>query len=235
MYFHDGREYIDDTKESFFITNNYNLLVILAQYDYSNTVNGRYLFFDGKDFTWLISTIYTMLNIQPLPTNTDIQRFYNESLKNRNSNKVINCIAETNPEILEIWDFEKNGDSGLTPYNLTRGTKYKAWFWCPKCGNSYYSQIRKQVAGQRCPTCYGSTSVTSENSLAATHPEILPIWDFEKNSENGITPDTIRPGSSKTVFIKCRNCGDSEDYQMRDIVKRENTIKCRQCKARYFQ
>lgn len=234
MYYHKDREYVDDLKETFFKENSFNQIIILASSEYSNKENNQYIFFDGKDFTWLINIIYSKLKIQISVNKETTNKVVNKAVANRKQDRVINCVAETSPELLEIWDEEANKDSGITLYNVTRGTKYKAWFKCKKCRNSYYAFIRKQVIGQKCPICNGTGTFAGKNDIATTDPYILSVWDFDKNNEIGIKPSSLRAGSLKRIFIKCNYCGYSLDYQARDIVARKNTIKCNRCKHKFF-
>lgn len=235
MYYHKDREYIDDLKESIFKDNGFNQIIILASNEYHNIENNNYVYFDGKDFTWLLSTIYNRLKLNNIIDENITNKVIDEAVANRSQNRVINCVAETNPELLEIWDDEANKGSGVTLYNVTKGTKYKAWFRCKKCGNSYYAFIRKQVIGQRCPICNGTSTLTGVNDLATTDAYILKAWDFDKNNEIGVTPYSVKAGSLKRAFIKCNNCGMSSDYQVRDIVNRARTIKCNRCKHKFFE
>lgn len=122
-----------------------------------------------------------------------------------NSRKVPNSVAEVAPEVAARWDYERNGT--LRPENVSRGCKYKAWFKCPDCGNSYYSFIRKQVNGQRCPICAGQKVVPGYNDFQTHAPYAMPFWDFEKNGANGIYPNMISKKSRTRVHWKCPDCG----------------------------
>lgn len=234
MYYHKDREYIDDLKESIFNKNGFNQIIVLASSEYNNIEKNQYIFFDGKNFTWLLTTIYNRLKIKDDLDKNATDKIVDKAIANRKQDRVINCVAETNPELLEIWDDEKNKDSGITLYNVTKGTKYKAWVKCKKCGNSYYAFIRKQVIGQRCPICNGTGTFAGANDVSTTDPYILTVWDFEKNDAIGIKPSSVKAGSLKRAFIKCNYCGYSLDYQIRDIVKRKDTIKCNACKHKFF-
>ncbi len=60
-------------------------------------------------------------------------------------------IRESNPETLDLWDFEKNAD--ITPDIISKGSHMKVWWRCPKCGHSWESIISNITKGQRCPEC----------------------------------------------------------------------------------
>lgn len=123
----------------------------------------------------------------------------------KNNKVAVNNITITHPDILNRWDYEKNG--AFKPESVTAGTKYKAWFKCTKCGNSYYSYIRKQVGGQGCPVCNGQVVVPGYNDLATVCPQVMLDWDWDKNNKIGIYPSQVRIGSGKSVYWKCHMCG----------------------------
>ena len=81
----------------------------------------------------------------------------------------------------------------------------------------------------------GSKVIAGVNDTATTDPYVLSVWDFDRNNEIGISPYSIKSGSLKRIFIKCRYCSLSSDYQLRDIINRKNTIKCNACKHKFFE
>ncbi len=62
-------------------------------------------------------------------------------------------VGITDPELLEEWDYELNGD--LTPDKIKPGSSIKVAWRCPKCGKRYkatpYSRTGKKPRG--CPDC----------------------------------------------------------------------------------
>lgn len=156
MHWHEGREEIDNKKYNYFKSKGINQIVINAKSDYKNELlTNDQISFNGKDFIWLLKTILQKLNKNSdKVTDEYLIKFTKEALNLSGVEKVNNCLADTNPEVMLKWDFEKNEEeNGLTPYNITAGTKYKAWFKCSR-GHQYESMIRKQVQGHGCPICY---------------------------------------------------------------------------------
>lgn len=141
-----------------------------------------------------------------------------------NMRKVPNSVAEVAPEVAARWDYERNGT--LRPENVSRGCKYKAWFKCPDCGNSYYSFIRKQVNGQRCPICAGQKVVPGYNDFQTHAPYAMPFWDFEKNGANGIYPNMISKKSNKEVFWKCPDCGLESYFTPNTFAQKHYCLGC---------
>ena len=56
--------------------------------------------------------------------------------------KGINDLATTNPELAKEWNYEKN--SGLTPCDVTAGSRKKVWWLCEK-GHAYEQLIIKRT------------------------------------------------------------------------------------------
>ena len=116
-----------------------------------------------------------------------------------------NCIKNTNPDILEEWDYEKNNAIGLTPENTTNGSSLKVWWKCSK-GHSYKATLSTKInQNTGCPYCSNKTLLTGFNDLETVNPRLLIEWDYEKNNELGITPNTIFSNSSKKIYWKCEN------------------------------
>ena len=107
------------------------------------------------------------------------------------------CLSSTNPEVLELWCYEKN--LPLTPDVVKAGTNKKVWWKCSK-GHEWQTSIPHVASGTRCPYCL-NMAVDENNSLLATHPELAKEWNFEKNKI--LTPGTIVAGSPKKVWWKC--------------------------------
>lgn len=65
-----------------------------------------------------------------------------------------NDLATTNPELIEEWDFERNGSEGISIYSVSHGADLKVWWKC-KNGHSWkaliYSRTGKNNSG--CPYC----------------------------------------------------------------------------------
>ena len=59
-------------------------------------------------------------------------------------------LAKINPKLAKEWHPTKNGNK--TPINFTSGSKFKAWWICPK-GHEYQSIILSRLYGHGCPAC----------------------------------------------------------------------------------
>lgn len=64
----------------------------------------------------------------------------------------INCFATYHPELIEEWNFVKNGD--LTPYDITYGNNtIPIWWKCKECGHEWKTVANKRHQGRDCPEC----------------------------------------------------------------------------------
>ena len=110
-----------------------------------------------------------------------------------------NSLRETNPEISNEWDYDKNYP--LRPENFSHGTHHKAWWLCSK-GHSYESVIYGRAGKQQqgCPYCSGN-KVGNDNNLVIKFPEIANEWHPTKNV--GLLPDKVTYGSTKKVWWLC--------------------------------
>ena len=62
-----------------------------------------------------------------------------------------NDLVTTNPELIEEWDYEKNGD--LKPENYKAGSNISVWWRC-ELGHSWKTTINHRTGGTGCPKCY---------------------------------------------------------------------------------
>lgn len=112
-----------------------------------------------------------------------------------------NDLATLYPELLEEWDYEKNGD--LTPHSVTAYCDKKVWWKCKTYGHSWQAMIQNRTKHhQGCPYCSGRRALLDFNALITTDPDIAEEWDYEKN-EN-LKPSMVTRGSNKKVWWKCK-------------------------------
>lgn len=62
-----------------------------------------------------------------------------------------NDLATTHPQLIEEWDYEKNGE--LTPYSISYGSGKKIWWKC-HLGHSYQATpLHRTIGNTNCPIC----------------------------------------------------------------------------------
>lgn len=61
------------------------------------------------------------------------------------------CIAQTHPEILNEWNYEKND---IKPTEISKGSSKRVWWLCKKCGYEWQSSPNNRLRkNSKCPNC----------------------------------------------------------------------------------
>lgn len=138
-------------------------------------------------------------------------------------------IAETHPELLKEWDYERNG--GLNPNDFSAGSGKRVWWICSKCGKSWETIIKNRTSGHGCPHCSGTKGaksatlkrIANKGSFADNHSNLLLDWDYSKNT---IDPKLVTEGCTNKVWWKCHVCGHEWEAT---IVNRSRGRNCPRC------
>lgn len=135
--------------------------------------------------------------------------------------KGFNDLATTNPNLIKMWDYDKNVD--ILPTEVLAGSNKKAWWKCTTCGYSWEAVISSVSHGHGCPFCAGKIA-SKGNNLLDLYPDLCEEWDYEKN-EN-LLPNNLLPKSGMIVWWKCKDCGYSWKTK---ISIRTNGSGCPKC------
>lgn len=74
----------------------------------------------------------------------------------------VSSVKDTNPELLEYWDYERNGN--FTPDKIGAKSACRVYFRCSVCGNSYLASISTRIKSlMACNDC--------ANGLGTSFPE----------------------------------------------------------------
>ena len=110
-----------------------------------------------------------------------------------------NSLAEKCPDILVLWDYEKN--QGASPQETSVHAKKKVWWKCDK-GHSWQSPVNGVASnGTRCPYYVGYKAIPGETDLVTLFPEIAAEWDYDKNGK--LDPHGVAPATHTPVWWKC--------------------------------
>lgn len=109
-------------------------------------------------------------------------------------------LAVCVPELAREWHPTKNGDK--TPFDVTPGSGYLAWWLCGNCSREWRSKVGKRNLGTGC-RCKGGRKATPEYNLAVLYPSLAREWHPTKNGCK--TPFDFLPGSNKKVWWLCDN------------------------------
>ncbi len=122
-------------------------------------------------------------------------------------------LEELRPDLVEEWDFEKNGR--LLPSMFSLHSNDAVWWKCKRCGHSWRSLInsRTRPNGSGCAIC-GNTQkgttfhkgyISVNGSLLQNNPELAEEWHPTRNGN--LSPDNITVASPIKVWWLCKKCG----------------------------
>lgn len=127
-------------------------------------------------------------------------------------------LESQRPDLVKEWDFEENGD--YTPDKASIHSPRKVGWICSK-GHKWIATVEKRTQrNQGCPYCSGRRAIPGETDIVTTNPELMSLWDYEKNSEEGIYPENIKSGSDVKTWWKCEN-GHSWQTRTKHIAIRK--------------
>lgn len=137
--------------------------------------------------------------------------------------KGVNDLAVLFPDVAAQWDYEMN-EKGPEEYKPTCPDKVS---WICEKKHQWLAKIENRTRrGQKCPYCYGRVAIPGETDVATRNPEVLRLWDTEKNGAEGITPENTMPCSDRRIWCKCGK-GHSWRTQVKHITYGEGCPYCR--------
>lgn len=102
------------------------------------------------------------------------------------------------PELAKQWHPHKN--AALTADDSTPHSGRKVWWLCPK-GHEWEAVINSRTRGCGCPYC-AKQRPTVERNFTTEFPELMPEWDWDKNSP--MRPDRFTRRSTSKVWWRCQ-------------------------------
>lgn len=131
-------------------------------------------------------------------------------------------LATRYPEVAALWDYENNGRED--PSQIMPGTKKKYWWRCEH-GHSWEAAVYSlTMSGSRCPYCSGRQAIPGETDLATLCPQVLALWDHEKNE--GLEPGEVTPSSHQRVWWRC---AEGHSWQARVFSVARDGRRCPVC------
>ena len=114
--------------------------------------------------------------------------------------KGMNDLQTSFPEIVNEWNWEKNGE--LKPDMVAGSTNKKVW-WKGVCGHEWQATVNSRTGRSKngCPICANIEVLVGYNDLQSVYPDIAKEWNYEKNGD--LKPDAIVYGSNKRVWWRC--------------------------------
>jgi len=120
------------------------------------------------------------------------------------------------PHLVDEWDFEKN--ENITPFDIGPSVNVRFYWVCTKNAKHKWDvEARDRTRGRGCPYCIktGQKKVLPPDSLVGKFPEIMNIWDYEKNKD--IEPEKVTPHFTKLIWWKCPK-GEDHIWQQKPQV-----------------
>lgn len=123
-----------------------------------------------------------------------------------------NSIAKEFPNLIEEWNYEKNGN--LKPEMFSVGSAEKVWWKCKVCGHNWQAPINRRTPPRNsgCPKCaidksgetFHKNYIKKKGSLIDVNPKLAEEWHPTKNS---FSIQDITSCSPKNVWWLCKKCG----------------------------
>ena len=133
-------------------------------------------------------------------------------------------LAQGQPKVMQLWDWEANGRTGLDPSELRCFSAKQASWICHKCPKGqphrWQARVRDVSWGSRCPCCAGKQACSC-NSLQALHPTIAAEWDYTRNQG---TPRDYLACSHKEIWWYNRRRGHFQSRIVDRTYVRGNTM-----------
>lgn len=195
---HKKKEEKDAEKKNFFNSKGIHIVVIKEYKSEKEKQNADYFIHERTTYR-MLSTLIKELLISFDADSTDVNCERDAiAIKNQYiSIRKENSIATLRPDLVELWDYEKNGS--ITPEMVTLGTGQRFYWKCRICNCSYLNWPSRIAQGSVCSKHHNILKI-GENDLATTHPELLKYWDYEKNT---VEPSEIYGGGERIVYWRC--------------------------------
>jgi len=224
-YFHSSEKKIDADlkKEEFLVARGVKLFRVKESDE--NKVEGNIVFYTPTYSTMnLENAIHELFQLidKSLIVDINILRDSNEIYQQYIQLEKENSIATQKPELLEEWNYEKNGL--LKPEYISYMSGKKVWWKCKDCGYEWQAVISSRYVGNGCKACAGQILVVGKNDLLSQNPSLALEWDYEKNSP--LKPDEITVNNGKKVWWICKDCGNNWKAT---IAHRNNGRICPKC------
>ena len=146
----------------------------------------------------------------------------------------INDIFTLIPEAKLDYDFEKNKDIDISMHGV--GSTQPIWWKCHVCGHTWQMNISTRVKREdgkyslySCQKCFHND--TSRIIAVASMPKLMRFWDFKKNHEIGLDPNTTSAHAKKQAFWRCEKCG--YEWSVSIARRRISPDECPHCQSGY--
>lgn len=144
------------------------------------------------------------------------------------------CKKNGREELLQEWDYDKN--EGLTPKDISYGSRTKHWWKCKDCNNLFLQTPNSRTTGHGCPNCACTRQKKAEIKTRIHNGKSLYDFCINNNlryilneysdTKNKYSTKEITYGSRQKVWWHCQRCG--QDYMATPNSKTQG-MKCPVC------
>jgi transposase-like protein len=130
----------------------------------------------------------------------------------------------------DYWDYEKNNELGIDPWNIAINYSKKVWIKCQiKEYHDSYLTIANNFTSKnvRCPQCKGY-NIHPLDSLGSKYPDSLLFWSDKNNK----SPFEYASRTEQEVYWCCEN-GIHEDYLRRIDNSVLRNFRCPECYGKF--
>jgi len=160
----------------------------------------KYIQLDDDSRNELSQKIYQILyNLGIKKPIVDIDKDYIKIYELLEMSEKQNSIAEKCPNLIDEWNYEKNGT--IKPEFFNYKSNKKVWWKCSICHYEWQANIYTRSSGCGCPVCAGQKILVGYNDLATTNPELCKEWDYVKNETK---PEMYSKGTKYKAWWKCK-------------------------------
>ena len=133
----------------------------------------------------------------------------------------------------DVWNWEKNNENGINPYEITKQSNKKIWLYCLEHDYHNYDRNGNRIGygiachsfyrGSRCGYCntFASGKVHWKDSLAYNYPSVAKMIAIPKNDLTFDDTFEIACRSNRKFYIECQDCKIISDkkYSLNVITK----------------
>lgn len=140
--------------------------------------------------------------------------------------------VELGKNLNDIWNWEKNNENGINPYEIKKQSNKKVWLYCQEYDYHNYDRENNKIGYEiicssftsrnyRCPYCH-SMKIHYKDSLAYNYPNTAKMISISENNLNFEDCYKIACYSNKKFYFKCLDCNRVSTHKkiLSNIVKK---------------
>ncbi len=211
----------DLNKKNYFANKKIKIIIVKEYKNDNEKINADFYINERTSYNDLNQLIKEMLNYinSNYSLNIDCEK---DSIKIKEQyiiQRKENSIAAMRPDLINRWDYDKNGK--ITPEMVTLGTGHRYYWKCKICNRSYLAYPSAIAKGSVCSK-HRNLLKPGINDFETKYPELLKYWDYEKNT---LKPSEVYGGGEKIINWKCEK-GHSYSKMILKMIRGERCPIC---------